>query len=64
PSMQLVNGRSEFVRWPRRPLRGGFCNFRLGTDLQFLQQAFPLFANLFWSSADLNRNGTIRVASG
>ncbi|MET4519449.1 hypothetical protein ABIB81_008805 [Bradyrhizobium sp. I1.7.5] len=48
----------------KTPTARRLLQFRLGTDLQFLQQAFPLFANLFWSSADLNRNGTIRVASG
>jgi hypothetical protein len=52
------------VRWPEREPRGGFCDLRLRTDLQFLQQALPLFANLIFSSADLKGNGVVRTALG
>jgi hypothetical protein len=34
------------------------------TDLQFLQEAFSLFANLICSSADLNGNGLVKAPSG
>jgi hypothetical protein len=32
--------------------------------LQFLQQALPLFANLVFSSAELNGNGMVSAAAG
>jgi len=59
----LISHRRQ-VRWPECPSSGGFCDLRLRTDLQFLQQALPLFADLIGSSADLRGNGMVRVASG
>jgi hypothetical protein len=60
PRSQRVSGP---VRWPERQPCGSFCDLRLRTDLQYLQQALPLFANLIFSPANLNRNSMVRPAS-
>jgi hypothetical protein len=42
---------------------GGFCHLGPRTDLQFLEEALPLFANLVVSPTVLMGNGATRAAS-